>query len=279
MMLGEGRGSKLHQSRCFIHGRPSSTFPDFSDSLLLSISFKPLAGKKQLWSRPSAPRRHFPGWFCVSHAFKHMFSAKFPLSAQPGSRQGAGFWEGLKGDNSVDLDFRSGCGQKKGTRGPRHNKHIFSVCWSGWQEEEEETKEPRLCRFKSTPSPRDGEEKRIVKWAFPLRQDEMCLRACSLLYRYWFDVLSPVNIEVLICLFAAACQNRMQVIYKRGKTVRACAYRAFSFWRARAECFLRRYYFLVSHTTRHVETATCALHNILHGILHNKRHKMIKHKV
>lgn len=87
----------------------------------------------------------------------------------------------------------------------------------------------------------------------------MCLRACSLLYRYWFDVLSPVNIEVLICLFAAACQNRMQVvIYKRGRTVRARAYRAFSFWRARAERFLRRYYFLVSHTTRHVETATCA---------------------
>lgn len=50
----------------------------------------------------------------------------------------------------------------------------------------------------------------------------MCLRACSLLYRYWFDVLSPVNIEVLICLFAAACHNRMQVvIYKGGKTLRA----------------------------------------------------------
>lgn len=129
-------------------------------------------------------------------------------------------------------------GKKKGTRGPRHNKHIFSVCWSGWQEEEEETKEPLLCRFKSTASPRDGEEKRIVKWAFPRRQDEMCLRACSLLYRYWFDVLSPVNIEVLICLFAAACQNRMQVvIYKRGRTVRARAYRAFSFWRARAWAF------------------------------------------
>lgn len=113
-----GGGSKLHQSGCFIHGRPSSTFADFSDSLLLSISFEPFAGKKQLWSRPSAPRRHFPGCFCVSHAFKHMFSAKFPLSAQPGSRQGAGFWEGLKGDNSVDLDFRSGCGQKKGNKGP-----------------------------------------------------------------------------------------------------------------------------------------------------------------
>lgn len=146
----------------------------------------------------------------------------------------------------MDLDFRSGYRQekkKKGTRGARHNKHIFSVCWCGWQEEEEETKEP-LCRFKSTASPRDGEEKRIVKWAFPQRRDEMCLRACSLLYRYWFDVLSPVNIEVLICLFVAACHNRMQVvIYKRGKTV--CAYRVFLFWRAREECFSELLFFFL----------------------------------
>lgn len=54
--------------------------------------------------------------------------------------------------------------------------------------------------------------------SFPLRQDEMCLQACPLLYRYWFDVLSPVNIEVLICLFETVCQNYMQVvIYKTGE--------------------------------------------------------------
>lgn len=51
--------------------------------------------------------------------------------------------------------------------------------------------------------------------SFPPRQDEMCLQACSLLYRYWFDVLSPVNIEVLICLFETVCQNYMRVVISK----------------------------------------------------------------
>lgn len=86
----------------------------------------------------------------------------------------------------------------------------------------------------------------------------MCLRACSLLYRYWFDVLSPVNIEVLICLFAAACQNCMQVvIYKRGRTLRV-PIESLSSGGQEPSVFLSHYYSHVSHTAHHFESAPCA---------------------
>lgn len=92
----------------------------------------------------------------------------------------------------------------------------------------------------------------------------MCLRACSLLYRYWFDVLSPVNIEVLICLFAAACQNRMQVvIYKRGKTVHVPIESPSG--GHEQSVFLSHHYFPVSLTAHHIESAQDKRHQETQG--------------
>lgn len=59
---------ELHQSGCFIHDRPSSAFTDFLHFLLMSTSFEPVAGKKQVWSRPASPTPTLPSVFlCLAH--------------------------------------------------------------------------------------------------------------------------------------------------------------------------------------------------------------------
>lgn len=101
----------------------------------------------------------------------------------------------------------------------------------------------------------------------------MCLRACSLLYQYCFDVLSPVNIEVLICLFAAACQNRMQVVIyekKKMKTLRTPIEPPLSGGQQQG-IFCATIIFLAA-----TQPITFKLQRVLLGMLHTEGHKMIK---
>lgn len=102
----------------------------------------------------------------------------------------------------------------------------------------------------------------------------MCLRACSLLYQYYFDVLSPVNIEVLICLFAAACQNRMQVVIqkkkKKRKTLRTPIEPSLSGGQQQG-IFCATIIFLAA-----TQPVTFKLQRVLLGMLHTEGHKMIK---
>lgn len=122
VIRGGGGGGCIKVDVSFM-AAPPAHFHTFQTLSSFPLASSPLRGRNNYDPDHRLRRVVSPG-ASASHTLLNMCLAlNSPCRLSQGLGRGLGFWEGWKGDNGVDLDFRSGCGRGKkkkegGTRGP-----------------------------------------------------------------------------------------------------------------------------------------------------------------